>query len=315
METKIDLTPSLKRPLDPTQLNRDVTALNNLVRELNNPLVTGAEVPPGEDLRARAVPVEAPPAPVSRDLSRVFFTGRLAVGKDFVAAATGATIFGFASPIYHLLNFLTNLGVTATSGKDTHGVRATMQTIGQWGRGTTSDAYPVTPARIVFNMMVRSLAKNIDPENKQCVKWSEFGSNPNLWLDALAARVAAHQAENPAARIAVTNVRFKNEYDFLIGQHWVHYHVTASPNTWAQRLAKQKLTPESPALKDVSEQLANTMDASVVKRISQEPRGDKLRVIWNDDTVRVPSPRLLTVAEFLQSASVPAQTAPVNTGE
>lgn len=114
---KIDLTPKLKRPLDTDQLGRDVAALNNLVGVLNNPNITGAEVPPGEDVRARPVPVGDPaalgvshisapspaPAPVPtqepRNISKVFYTGRLAVGKDHVAAATGAKIFGLADPI------------------------------------------------------------------------------------------------------------------------------------------------------------------------------------------------------------------------
>jgi len=50
----------------------------------------------------------------------------------------------------------------------------------------------------------------------------------------------------------------------------------------------------------LSDALAAALNADVTKRISAQPRGSKLRVIWND-TVPAPSPRLYSVAEFLST--------------
>lgn len=323
MTTKFDLTPALKRPLDQSQMGRDVAALNNLVGVLNDPRITGAEVPPGEDLRAHSVPVAAPnafvdpavlaspaqpppPAPaVLRDIDKVFYTGRMGVGKDYVAALTGSTIFGLADPIYYLVNHFTGLKVSSISGKDIPGVRSTLQILGQWGRGDVDAEYPVSPARITFVRMVQSLGNSIDPDNSQLVDWKQFGIDKDLWLNSLVARVNAFFAENPGKRVAVTNVRFENEYKFLSAAGWKHYHVMCSPATWARRLAKQKLSPDAPQLKDKSELLANAMDADVVRRLSKQPSGSVLRVIWNDPDAKIPSSRLLTTAQFLAEVAAP----------
>ena len=313
---KIDLTPALKRPMDPTQCGQDKAALNGLVNLLNNPAITGAEVPPGENTRVLAVPPAAPaPAPVlkPRNVSRVFYTGRLCVGKDFVAAATGATIIGMADPIYWLTSVLTGVEISATAGKNVPGIREMMQIIGQWGRGTVSAQYPWTVARAMFVPQVQRLAEALDPDNKQKVNWADFGKSENIWLDALASRVKDIPTDQ---RLAVTNVRFDNEYKFFRALGWQHYHVMCGPASWAERLAKQKLTPESPVLKDVSEQLAITLDQQVTKTISQAPRGESLRVVWNDSRATPISPRLLTLARFVAEANTATQPAAVvATGE
>lgn len=329
---KIDLTPKLKRPMDTDQLGRDVAALNNLVGVLNNPNITGAEVPPGEDVRARPVPVgdpaalggvlpqaaqqpqQAAPAAQPRDVSKVFYTGRLAVGKDYIAAATGAKIFGLADPIYLLVNALTGLNVTSTTGKDTPGVRTTLQTIGQWGRNEINEQYPITPARLVFCKMVESLAPMFAKDAPE-VEWKKFGTDPDIWLKALDARVSRYLGEHPGSRVAITNVRFANEHKFLTSRGWTHYHVMCSPQTWQRRLAKQKMTPESPALKDMSEKLANFLDSDVITRISKHPNGGILRVIWNDADVKPPSNRFLTPGRFLQEIAIESATLQPQTGE
>lgn len=330
MAKNIDLTPSLKRPLDPSQMGRDVAALNNLVGVLNDPRITGAEVPPGEDVRAKRTAILDPnalpdpaiteaaahvapaPAPaVSRDISKVFYTGRLGVGKDHVAAATGATIFGLADPIYFLVNQLTGLSVSSTSGKDTPGVRAAMQQIGQWGRNTINASYPVTPARMMFVRMIQAVSKNIDPQGNTGVDWTTFGIDEDIWFKALLKRVEKFSGGS----VAVTNVRFANEYKQLVAAGWQHYHVMCSPATWAKRLAKQKLTPESPQVKDTSELLAQQIDADAIKQISRQPSGPVLHVIWNDPDAKCPSSRFLTTAQFLQECSIQATPAQVNTGE
>lgn len=334
----IDLTPELKRPLDKSQMGRDVAALNNLVGVLNDPRVTGAEVPPGEDVKARPVEIadgpqtQVAPAPlpapqiapaVPRELSRVIYTGKLSVGKDHIAAASGATIFGLADPLYFLLNYLYGVKeseVTSTQNKGLAGVRATLQALGQWGRNEVNEQYPITPARLTFCTMIRAMGNRLtEASPEMCVRWSQFGLNQDIWLEAVNLRVEKWRSANPGKRAAITNVRFPNEYKFFTAKGWTHYHVMCSAATWQRRLAKQKLTPESNAVKDMSEALANHLDKDVMQRISKQPQGAQLRVIWNDSDARPLSNRLITTAQFLQEVaieqSIPADMPSVQTGE
>jgi len=45
MSGKIDLTPELKKPMDRNLMNNDAAVLRSLVADMNNPALTGAEVP------------------------------------------------------------------------------------------------------------------------------------------------------------------------------------------------------------------------------------------------------------------------------
>lgn len=290
-------------------MGQDVASLNNLLRTLNDPNITGAAVPEGEDISvqsALAVPGpvvtqhEAPPAPaVSRNLSRIFYTGRLCAGKDYVAHASNAAILGFADPIYSLVHFLTGVEVGPEKGKDIPGIRELLQIFGQWGRGEVNLKYPWTPARALFTYFVRQVGPLIPDKS---VEWANFGSDRDLWLKSLSRRL---EKVGAAERIALTNVRFKNEFEFFRARGFEHYHVMCGSNTWAQRLQKRGLTPQSPAVNDLSEQLSAYMDRMTIDAISKQKSGPKLHVIWNDMTPP-PSPRLLTVSEFLSSPNLPA---------
>jgi hypothetical protein len=326
-------------------LRSEAASLNNLLGMLNNPALTGAEVPPDakEKVKVRvpmhpnlrrapspaltapvptattqpesgaldAVSGEASPVPAASTTNRVpvnrlFFTGGMGVGKDYVAAAAGAFVIGFADPIYSLVEALfPGLQVTATEGKDIPGVRELLQTLGQWGRGEVNAKYPLTPARALMRVHVLSLANGLPAD--LCVDWSAWGVNKDIWLDSLLARAAKLDA---VRRVAATNVRFENELRRLRSDGWAHYHVMCSQATRQDRLRKIGVPLSGASLSDMSERLAMALDADVTKKIKQ-PGTSRLKVIWND-TAPPPSPRIFTVNQWLQELAIgeiPAQVA------
>jgi len=227
--------------------------------------------------------------------AKLCLTGRTHVGKDHVAKAVGAKIFGFAEPLYGLLEY-----AFGTRQRDVPGAREFLQRVGQWGRGEISAAYPLSPERASFVWWIRAAAA--EGKLPDYVNWNDYGFNKDIWLDACLSRLNVFVAENPSARVAVTNVRFENELKRLVAEGFAHFHVVCSASTWSQRLAKDKLTVDAPVLNDTSEQLAKKMDASVTQHISRQPGGSRLRCVWND-TARSPSPRLLTVPDLLHEIS------------
>lgn len=298
---------------------KDAASLNSLLGFLNDNRVTGAIVPKGEVVNA--IPVESPGAEANKptavaatveptpkqalpqqppagpqtsapvpSLTRVFLTGRFKTGKDYAAAQAGCKIFNAADPLYFLAEYF-----FGKQEKDK--VRTFLQTVGQWGRGTVSAEYPLTPERAMFVKMVRTtLSTGAISSSDLYVDWKTYGSNENIWLDSLVARA---KVEPAGTKIAISGVRFQNEYAKLLTEGFVPFHTICSPATWAERLKNAGLTPESPACKDISEQLAAGLDQSVTKQLSAQPKGAKLRCIWSDDKVACPSPRLLTISEFV----------------
>jgi hypothetical protein len=317
------LNAPLARPLNRENLGQDRLALRNLVSMLNNPAITGAEVPRGEDV-SLPPPIAGAPlggikdpvftspvpqhiaAPIAASVKRIdasknFYTGRLKAGKDFCAIQSGAKIFGFSEPLYYLLKFF--FGV---DNKDLFGARKFCQKVGQWGRGVINEQYDLTTERAVFTTLIRAAAGSFS--NSYQVDWSSFGVNENIWLDGAVKRIEAYQTENIGARVAIVNVRFENEFKSLRQLGFRHYHVMCSTETWSKRLAKDGLNSNSPIVTDYSEKLAIALDHDVTKQISRQRVGPKLNVIWNDENVPPPSPRLYTTTEFL-SALAPAAVA------
>src|SRR6185503_8957360 len=118
-------------------LGTDSLALRSVINFVNNPEISGAVISAadkkeiadtfrqptgkrGETLFADPIPTTSPsqelqpskepspetlvtPATLGR---KIFFTGRLCAGKDWCASAVGATIFGFADPMYALTEYL-----------------------------------------------------------------------------------------------------------------------------------------------------------------------------------------------------------------
>lgn len=302
-----ELKPST--PFRPIKPDAPDNALTSLVGLLNNPLITGAVVPVEKEILTPSpvsdpAPVTAPPP--ARDIPtplgrKLFFTGRLCSGKDYAAGKLGASIYGLADPIYSLAEYLLNIKINANEGKDAPGVRAFLQTAGQWGRAEVNAQYPHTPERAMFTMMVRSLA-NQNVFNFGGVDWRMFGLTSDLWLDGLISRVAT---DSTGKLVAVTNVRFPNEYKRLVADGFQAWHCVCSPQSWIARLAERKLKSDSPELADVSEQLATNLNADLTRKLSANKNGPRMRVVWSDSAVPPPSPRLYSLEEFVSLSGGP----------
>jgi hypothetical protein len=263
---------------------------------MNNPAITGAVVPEGAETQVK-MPAPKPPAVASsKGLSnRLFFTGGMFSGKDYIAAACGAQIIGLADPLYALVNTFFSTTVSASEGKGIPGVRELLQTLGQWGRGTVDEKYPLTLIRFLMTERIRATGL----PQKLHVNLKTFGSNPDIWIDSLVARAADLDA---GKRIAITNVRFENEFKKLQSAGWVHYHIMCSGSTRAERIKKAGLVPSQASLQDTSERMAAVLNASVMDKI-KSPTGKMLRVVWND-TAASPSARLFSVAQLVQEVAI-----------
>jgi len=172
--------------------------------------------------------------------------------------------------------------------------------------------YPLTPERAQFVAFARANFKRV--LSNWPVEWDRYGLDENIWLNALLYRVDAWRKANPGRIVSVTNVRFENELKRLAAAGWTHFHSICSTETWTKRLAKAGLTPDSPEVKDHSEQLARALDADVTRRVSQRS-GKKLRVIWNDRDVPSPSEQLYRTDEFVRTVLESVQPAGAPTPE
>jgi hypothetical protein len=310
--------PKLQRPMNPENMGGDAASLNNLLAMLNDPRITGAEVPKEEIAKAKikvpskscdlppvTAPVPAAPSPSPAPTAlpaKIFFTGRMCSGKDFCAEQAGAKILGLADPIYKLVEQFFGIQVTSTENKNLPGIRELLQVLGQWGRRIITVKYPLTPARAMMTAFIRNNAPHWFETNCLLVDWGSYGTDPDIWLKSVVNRADAFLAENPAARVAITNVRFENEFKRLTEDGWTHYHVMCSPNTLATRQAAKGILAGSPVLTDESEKLAIFLDGDVGKKMKENKPG-LLRVIWNDN-VPAPSKRLLTLAQWLQNVAI-----------
>lgn len=216
----------------------------------------------------------------------LFYTGRLKAGKDFVATATGATVFGFADPLYAMRRVF-----FGEVNKDQYGAREILQLFGQWGRGVVSAQYPLNASRASFTMMARSVGARGE-FGDWGVDWRSFGRNEDIWLDAMLKRVESYSQEhgNEDKRIACVNVRFANEHKALTESGWCHFHVLCSANTWEERIRTAGLDPKSPAMIDTSEQMAIGLDRQAMQAAQRNPSA-MLRCIWNDDKQPSPAPK------------------------
>lgn len=309
---------SLKRPLDPNQMGGESAALGGLLAMINNPELELAggplpDIPAGHPVASEAAVAQPQPQPrpvapqASTALKRpvgqcLLFSGRLAAGKDYVAEQAGAKIIGFADPMYAIATFLCGVEVTSTKNKDLPGMRDFLQKVGQWGKHVVKDTYPYSAERVVLVQMIRALGMR-NTFGFPDVEWAQFGLDPDLWIKAANKRIAAFREEGTGKRVAITNARFENEIKFFRAlPEWDHWHVMCSPETWAERLAKKKLTPQSKEVNDYSEQIAIALDKDVYKKLKQ-PGSNMLRVIWNDNRPS-PSRRLHTLNQFLQEVAI-----------
>jgi hypothetical protein len=309
---KADINPDRKSPIVPPEAQAEIAAV---LSSVPTPLAVQQTIASPADMGA-IIGGTAPSAPAPGVIGKkVFFTGRLAVGKDYVAAQTGSAIFGFADCLYYLATFFFGVNVTSTTNKDLPGMRKFLQNVGQWGRNHVDAENPYSPERAAFIQIIRSLGNNSNSESvfdpRLKVNWNDFGINPAIWVNSMTARCQSFLDENPESRVASTNVRFDTEFKALSEAGWEHWHIVCSPATWAKRLVAKKLDAKSPVLNDVSEKMAQALNHKVQQILSKERIGKRLKVIWNDDEVASPSPRLWTTSEFCAAvASSDGQVVP-----
>jgi len=301
----------LSRPLDKSNLSNDNATLRNLLGVLNNPAITGAEIP--EDLKesvksfpsaqtptkpeppppatpAVAVsPAATPVPPTVAPSQRLLLTGR---GLSEVAKAIGAQEFAISAPIIALArHFFPNL-----DGK-TAGAENFLSTIKAFGSAEFSANYPASPARATFVVMVRTLGRQKLLPMSDVINWDRFGFDEGFWIDSALAQAVA----NGSARSVITGIASEYEYKFFVANGFQHWHVTARTGI--------KSGSGGPA----ADKLNTTLDNDVTKKISQQREGKKLRVIWNDTTNPI-SNRLWLLSEFVTACggSIPSALSETN---
>jgi hypothetical protein len=272
---------------------RETASLNALVAGLNKE--AGVEAPKQEPV-AQSIPHRRSPF----NPRLIFYTGRLKSGKDFVAAATGATIFGFADPLYAMRKYF-----FGEVDKDKFGARETLQLFGQWGRGTVNAQYPLNASRASFIALARELGDRGD-FGDWAIDWKSFGRTENIWLDGMLRRVEAYRSSrgNEETRIASVNVRFANEHKALTEAGWCHFHVLCSTQTWEERIRAAGLDPKAPAVTDLSEQMAIGLDRQAIQ-VSHRSPNSMVRCIWNDEKQPSPAPKAFhTLKSFKEDLDI-----------
>ena len=266
----------------------DARALRELCGTLNNPLITGAQVPaeeraaiekmltsqtplvPNSPESMSTVPDAAPasnqgpPTPaltVKQPLEKVFLTGR-AGGADEVARQTGAYVVNLRTLIERQL-------------RDTFGTVPTPALVKEfqaWSTGIISPQYPQTLPRILLEALLRKT-------------FPTFGQ-PDYWIN-----LVVEQATKAGGRVVVTGIDSIANFKALQQAGFSHYHVMLS-NITAQN---KTLSPDP---------LSDALDNDVIKKISFQKQGSRLHVVWNDNQPS-PSSRFYALAEFLAEFSGP----------
>lgn len=241
-------------------------------------------VPPAAEFVVSSPAVVVPPAP----LNRILFTGRSLAGKDWLAGQIGGTIVSLNKLISQLAFFGFEGGASVDVGHEF------VEPVRAWGDGIANDKFPLTPERWLFILKVQEIQADVFPGVD--VPFGELG----FW------NAAFEQAmKHVKGRAVVTDCRDEAEYKALVHLGFSPYHVIVSNPTHAARKSAQREKPAN--------QFSAALDSNVIKQISQQRHGKKLRVIWNDN-VAPGSNRFLSVAEFIARTQVQsaAPEAPVN---
>lgn len=310
---------TLARPMDKTVSGGELAALRQLAAELNDPRITGAVVEEGQaaeinptptpDPAAKPFPsagapaintpppnrvvdhqpgqnLQAPPVAADQPIratvvpKRILFTGKSRVGKSYLAEQAGIKTFELDEPIYAMAR--ESFGDQSEKHFATF-VRE-MRIIGD---GDISQEFPYSAARAMAVTRIRGSGKaglnlfGIDPKG--------FGT-PNFWALSLAARVKAFEEKNPGAPVGVTRISSEGEYKLLRAEGFTHFHVTCSSMIWSSR---------GGAADQVRDKLHLGIDKDVDVKISRDRNGAKLYCVWSDQNYPAPSPRLITVNEFI----------------
>lgn len=234
--------------------------------------IPGMSQPTSVSSVAIPAPVAAPVLPVTKKSAplRILLTGRSGVGKNFLAAqVTGARVVELTDSIdVFLREFFPDFDPTAPA------LDSFRSTVKAWGNGVLNEKYPLTPARFLFTRFAKH-------------RWPGFGGL-DFWVNQLI------QNSNEAGQSIVTRVETEAEYKALVSAGFRHYHVIASTSTMNQRVQR----------KSADNRLAAAMDADVIRKLSANRQGERLRVIWNDPASQPPSQRVFTVSQWLHEVAV-----------
>lgn len=205
--------------------------------------------------------------------TKIGLVGPLGVGKDYCAAKLGGTVIGFADPLYALGDFLLDHQPDGYCRDKTNpGVRGLLQQLGQYGRGTVNERYPLTLERLASVAVVAGLCGKDDGLNGFGVNWEDYGRNQNIWVDALLRR-----AERIKGRVVVTNLRFENEVEALRKAGFLILGVVCYESTLARR---QEGRASASDTSDVSEELGRRVFSAY--RHDDHPQ-EVDGYIWNDE--------------------------------
>lgn len=214
-----------------------------------------------------APPPPPPPQPQSIDLSRIFFTGRSGVGKTHLAGLLGAAEFCIQDPILRMLSE----EFAELKGNYPYDF---INLVILWGEGVITDKVPITATRILFSREAKRL-------------WgSEFGTS-GFWTRRLLDAALEHDGQS-----VVTTVTDEKQFTALKEAGLVHFHVMCSNPSLQQRQRR----------KGANDALANTLDNQVMKALSMQREGPKIRAIWCDSTAPPLSSRLYDIGGFLAEA-------------
>lgn len=263
----------LSRPL---VLGNDTGVINNLLGFLNNPEITGAQAPAPQKVLAPKQPVPTAPVeieppsgpPVSPTVTAapkfIFLTGRPGSGRRFLAKSIGATIISLDAGVRSLIATLDpNAGTNYES---------LIPEIRAWGCGSGKPSI----GQLLFVSTIHELVKSgVLPE-----QYENFGSE-NFWADTALALAADYSGP-----VVITDVTREADFRRLVSSGYSHYHVMCAPGT--------------PGKRGVSgaDSFASALDNDVIRQISANRSGTRLRCVWND-TVSAPAPRFYSVADFV----------------
>lgn len=241
-------------------------------------LPQSASAPSGASSAVELTPpaVVEPPIPAAPTVSlhRVFFTGRSGVGKSWLAHQMGALEFCIQDPITAVL--------TEQFGEIKSVPMDLVNLIIQWGEGVITKDIPLTATRLLF----QSFAK---------AQFGEDFGKTGFWARRLIDSALA--ADGPVAITTVTDAAIFNA---LKDAGFQHFHVMASNTTVNNRSRRAT----------ANNKLAEHLDNQIIKALSLEKNGEKLKAVWCDNVVAPMSNRLFDVGGFLamarQSSSVSA---------
>jgi hypothetical protein len=242
---------------------------------MNFPVPWSAASEAGEPGKAPAgvsvLPPTPPPVPTkpaeTLDPTRILLTGRNGTDASKLAYATGAKVFGLAESVFVFAQ-------AWADSVDIRGFPAIAQRLHAWGDGSITAENPMSLERV----WITHTARQID---------AGFGK-PGFWARRLLSEIDEYRAAQPRPVIVIgiselaDFVLFRNEAKFT------HFHVMVSNATLAKRL---------PSGQPSQDQVSTALDNDVIRKISAEKNGIKLRCVWNDDAAP-PTNRFWSAAEF-----------------